>query len=479
MQTTNALVMTMQPGTATAAAVPSTGGAVSADASFGKLLVQVLGGTSADQNISASLPDLAQLMAGLVAGLSVEEAAQQLETADPAAWSLLLEQLSEQPELLDKLIGEDEVQSWLVQASLLLQAIGQMPVQTVEQPAAVEGEQQQAESVQLNAKQAQEVLQAFARTLREQPDNVFTAQLREKLEVILASNPQLAAAVSENTTKSGTDGKNVSREEQSHAAASDSAGKRSNVETQAVQAAGKNFKVLETRDGQATVQVTSSSAFVSRLEMLAAKSMPVNRPELLAGVEKTAPEQTEIASTGSDDAGLPVVSGQDSSRFTPVKGTAPAENMVRSHALAEDISKFMIGKMRIQTGNGLTEARLTLTPESLGQVDVKISMQNGQLVAHFAAQTAMGKDALEAQMAQLRTTLQNQGIQVERIEVTQSPTLQSGMFQDQRGQQHSQQSGGRNESKSGGDGSEEYAASASAILNRIDEQGQDGFDVTA
>ncbi|MNC48443.1 flagellar hook-length control protein [compost metagenome] len=145
--------------------------------------------------------------------------------------------------------------------------------------------------------------------------------------------------------------------------------------------------------------------------------------------------------------------------------------------MAEDISKFVLGKLRVQTGNGITEARLTLTPEALGQVDVKLTLHNGQLVAQFAAQTSMGKDALESQLAQLRNMLQNQGIQVEKIEVAQSPSLQSSMFQDPRGQQQSRQPASRGKEQ-GRDGNEEYAAEAAAILRRETPE-EEGFDVIA
>ena len=48
---------------------------------------------------------------------------------------------------------------------------------------------------------------------------------------------------------------------------------------------------------------------------------------------------------------------------------------------------------------------------------------------------AMAKDMLEQQMTQLRTSLQSQGIQVERIEVTQSSSLGSEMYHDDGRQQ--------------------------------------------
>ncbi|MNZ68127.1 Flagellar hook-length control protein FliK [compost metagenome] len=71
---------------------------------------------------------------------------------------------------------------------------------------------------------------------------------------------------------------------------------------------------------------------------------------------------------------------------------------------------------------GLAEATISLFPENLGQVDVKITMQNGHLVAQFMTEHSGAKDMLEQQMNQLRAALQSQGLQVEKLEVTQNNT---------------------------------------------------------
>lgn len=55
-------------------------------------------------------------------------------------------------------------------------------------------------------------------------------------------------------------------------------------------------------------------------------------------------------------------------------------------------------------------------------MDVKITMQNGHLVAQFMTEHAGAKDLLEQQMNQLRAALQSQGLQVEKLEVTQNNT---------------------------------------------------------
>ena len=91
-------------------------------------------------------------------------------------------------------------------------------------------------------------------------------------------------------------------------------------------------------------------------------------------------------------------------------------------------------QFNVSTGNGLSQAQLTLYPEHLGQVNVNISVHNGTLTAQFVTDTVTAKDMLENQMAQLRSALQSQGLQVDKLVVSQS-TVQPNLFQDRQGQQ--------------------------------------------
>lgn len=117
-------------------------------------------------------------------------------------------------------------------------------------------------------------------------------------------------------------------------------------------------------------------------------------------------------------------------------------SVTSAYVLADEFADTMRGlivqRFNVTELNGLTEARLSLTPEHLGHVDVKISMQNGVLTAMFQTETAMAKDALENQMLQLRASLAAQGITVEKIEVAQTE------FASQLSQQQKQQSNSQN-----------------------------------
>ncbi|MFD0711274.1 flagellar hook-length control protein FliK [Paenibacillus sp. GCM10027626] len=109
---------------------------------------------------------------------------------------------------------------------------------------------------------------------------------------------------------------------------------------------------------------------------------------------------------------------------------------------AKTAEKLIVKQFQVTQLNGRSEARLSLSPAHLGHVQVRIAMHNGQLTAMFVADTAAAKEMLENQFAQLRAALQSQGLQVEKLEVTQN-TFQSSLFQERGGQQGRDQQGAR------------------------------------
>jgi len=133
-------------------------------------------------------------------------------------------------------------------------------------------------------------------------------------------------------------------------------------------------------------------------------------------------------------------------------GTTPAKPVeaVPVHRMAQEVEKLVVDRLEILQKQGFTEAKITLTPDHLGKVDIRITMHAGQLMAHFVTEHAAAKDMLEQQMVQLRGSLQGQGLTVERLEVTQSSSLQSQMDQNGGQQGNGQQQGRRSRSREEG-----------------------------
>ncbi|UFJ42130.1 flagellar hook-length control protein FliK [Brevibacillus humidisoli] len=113
---------------------------------------------------------------------------------------------------------------------------------------------------------------------------------------------------------------------------------------------------------------------------------------------------------------------------------------VNSQQFTQQVGHLFLTQMKLTEADGVTEAKLVLHPRSLGQVDVKITSHNGVITAYFTADTASGKEMLDTQMSQLRSALIQQGLQVDRLEVThQSSQQQAFDFQQQKEQGRQQQ----------------------------------------
>ncbi|WP_054028984.1 flagellar hook-length control protein FliK [Bacillus sp. FJAT-28004] len=121
-----------------------------------------------------------------------------------------------------------------------------------------------------------------------------------------------------------------------------------------------------------------------------------------------------------------------------VANAGAATSFVVADEFAKSMTGMIVQKFDLTTMNGVSEAKLMLFPEHLGQVDVRITMQNGLLTAIFQTDTAMAKDMLDNQMAQLRSALQAQGLMVDKLEVSQGQSA-AQLFQQQHGQGSNQQ----------------------------------------
>ena len=130
------------------------------------------------------------------------------------------------------------------------------------------------------------------------------------------------------------------------------------------------------------------------------------------------------------------------------EGRMPTMQQVPAEQFVQEMNKFVIRAFQVNQLNGVSEARISLVPEHLGHVDIKLTMQNGQLTATLVTETVMGKELLEQQLGQLRAVLQGQGIQVEKLEVTnQSNSASTAFFRDHDHSQGSRQFEQRSQSK--------------------------------
>lgn len=178
-------------------------------------------------------------------------------------------------------------------------------------------------------------------------------------------------------------------------------------------------KPLET---QTFAAQSKNAVFEPRISVLSKGVQPAGTEQTAAGDRHEQPDDP-FATQHT------VTAGQLALRHG-INASAKAAAPVPVEKFSEEMSGFVVKNLEFVKQQGISEARITLYPERLGQVDVKLTMQNGQLIAQFSTEHAATKDLLEQQMSQLRSTLQTQGVQVEKLVVTQNSSPQSQMYQD-------------------------------------------------
>ena len=111
-----------------------------------------------------------------------------------------------------------------------------------------------------------------------------------------------------------------------------------------------------------------------------------------------------------------------------------AEDVEGTQAFTEDIQQAdilrqVVDEIKANISNDVTTLDMRLNPESLGKVQITVSSRNGVMEAHIVAETEAAKNAIEANIATLRETLNNQDLKVEAVEVT---IANYGFFEDEQ-----------------------------------------------
>ncbi|UQZ32115.1 hypothetical protein C2I18_00235 [Paenibacillus sp. PK3_47] len=438
----------------TGSAMPATGGTTTASVSgtaatggsgaampFAQTLVQSMEGTSAIGTETPVFGNLASLLQGLLN--AVQPAGEETTQSDAAAGANLLNELVKDLEKLDETISSDPalleaLQGWILQVTALLTgneanstaadtsgdsdskaapaaALSPLAQNPETLRFAVQDElnslvtliqQSSAEGKEETAAKGMALLNSFSAIVAE---NTVPENKAKKTGSVTGEAPAVSLKQPETTGNGETGNKDRnamamnSRVIDAAAANSPETGNAGSAPSKAENAGAEKANMVNAKTG-----------------LTAPDSVPVEETAAEAG---TVSEQHEIVTAGQ----LSLRAGVTA----PLKTEAP---QVPVHQFAQEMDTFITGKLEIVRKGGVAEATITLFPENLGQVDVKITMQNGNLVAQFMTEHSGAKDMLEQQMNQLRAALQSQGLQVERLEVSQSNPSNPSQWGGQQGQ---------------------------------------------
>jgi len=122
-------------------------------------------------------------------------------------------------------------------------------------------------------------------------------------------------------------------------------------------------------------------------------------------------QPTRIEVTQSGD-GVVVLTQTSTGQPVRVVSMAPSP-------ASADVVRQLVEQMRLDMRGGMVnEMKLTLRPESLGEISLRILTHNSIVTAQFIAENSRVRDIIEANMAELRQALEEQGIQVSELNVS-------------------------------------------------------------
>lgn len=85
--------------------------------------------------------------------------------------------------------------------------------------------------------------------------------------------------------------------------------------------------------------------------------------------------------------------------------------------LSETLAEWISSPARLATGGNETRLRINIFPEHLGHLEILVSTASGKVSAQIIASHGAAKEAVELQLNQLRISLSQQGVEIDRLEV--------------------------------------------------------------
>ncbi|KRE56621.1 flagellar hook-length control protein FliK [Paenibacillus sp. Soil750] len=432
-----------QPGATTAGKASSKGSGTTD--SFSALLsdqtaqenVPTVEGQPTETELSMSM--MLQMLQSLVMPIQTEVAQESnLTSSDGTLPELLIEAMNSNPELADKLLQDPKVKKWFDDAEDLLAALSNTTNPLASGNLAM---LQQPTKHSMSLK-AQNTLLTLSALSKQQPDNPILNFLNSELaSTIQPLLPEILAGVGNAQKITGNDVSSSSIESNLPVTGA-------KEHTSSNGRIASNKYINKSLDNSLSVNLQSLQP---KQEKFAIKHIPF----VVAEQSKDISESTILplvdlpleTSTGTNSI-VTIGDLQKSQQVTIVADKTPVPVLTAAN-FTEEMTTHVLKNMKITMSEGFSEAKLSLFPKNLGHVDVKISMHDGQLFAQFAADTLAGKQMLESQLPQLRQALLTQGLQVEKLEVTQSQNMSSNMFQEQRQPQTFNQSQRQPKNRSG------------------------------
>ena len=175
---------------------------------------------------------------------------------------------------------------------------------------------------------------------------------------------------------------------------------------------------------------------------LTGESSPVSKLINDAQVEKDNPLKGDIApgdetgnrvvklEAGTNDSGQ-LTSQSQSFDKTLESASAAKESEATQRELRSDTMGQIVRRAVIQIRDGQHEARIDLKPDFMGHVRMQVITENQQVTVKILTEFGFVKDMIENNIQQLKADLQQQGLEVDKVDVSVSRDSQGNKHQQE------------------------------------------------
>lgn len=135
-------------------------------------------------------------------------------------------------------------------------------------------------------------------------------------------------------------------------------------------------------------------------------------------VEAPAPKEEKMTDSGTGEKFSNQLAHQQVVGNPVLTGIEQAVEAALPEVDAGDIVRQLVERIEITVTEDTSSFEMQLNPEHLGKINLQVAAKDGVVTAQIATENAAVKEVLESQIVTLKESLNNQGIEVEAVEVT-------------------------------------------------------------
>jgi flagellar hook-length control protein FliK len=201
---------------------------------------------------------------------------------------------------------------------------------------------------------------------------------------------------------------------------------------------GQNAEVLDKTSDKALDSVAKKENVLKEDELNPANIVKPAKHSEAKQESHEKPVQPEVRATWEGSAlKIEIVNPKTGEKLQTVETAMPHKMQERIHEF--EVIKQIAAQARFTTApTGEQKLTIQLHPEHLGQVDLRITLNNGEMQIHARVESPTVQNALESHIGLLRDSLEKQGINLERLEVSveQRDRNSYAFAQEHENQQH-------------------------------------------